>query len=70
MLSIDAQLDTIHLEMTQIYNHKFNPGDVTDSILNGTTNQPGIETWAYNVKGQSTMSILGPTLLWHTGQQS
>jgi bilirubin oxidase len=64
---LDASIDTIRLEMRQFYNHKFNPGDPHDSIMNGTSHQQGYQTWAYNLAGDSTMSILGPTLLWHTG---
>lgn len=67
---LDAATDTIKLEMRKFVTHKFNPGDPSDHVLNGTVNQPGIETWAYNMMGDSTMLILGPTLLWHTGQQT
>lgn len=62
---IDAEEGPIHLEM-QVTAHKFNPGNPSDS-LNGAQNQPnGITTYAYNVAGSSTMTILGPTLKWHT----
>ena len=61
----DAANDTIHLEM-RVTTHKFNPGNPSDS-LNGGTNQPdGIRTYCYNVEGDSTMTVLGPTLKWHT----
>ncbi|MGE3802826.1 MAG: multicopper oxidase domain-containing protein [Candidatus Kapaibacterium sp.] len=62
---IDANTDTIHLEM-RVTTHKFNPGD-TNSSLNGGEDQPdGIRTYAYNVRGDSTMTVLGPTLKFHT----
>lgn len=62
---IDAANDTIHLEM-RVTAHKFNPADTADT-LNGGANQPnGIRTYAYNIAGDSTMTILGPTLKWHT----
>lgn len=67
---LDAATDTIKLEMSVFQTHKFNPGDPSDTILNGTANQVGIETWAYNMMGDSTMTILAPTLKWHTGQQT
>ena len=62
---IDASLDTIHLEI-RMTNHKFNPSNPSDS-LNGGVDQPnGISTYAYNIAGDSTMTILGPTLKWHS----
>lgn len=62
---LDARDSTINLEM-RVMNHKFNPGNPLDS-LNGGVNQPnGIRTYAYNLAGDSTMTILGPTLKWHT----
>lgn len=62
---VDAADGTIHLEM-RVMAHKFNPADPADS-LNGGTGQPdGIRTYAYNVAGESTMTMLGPTLRWHT----
>ncbi len=61
----DADNGTINLEM-RVTAHKFNPADTT-SILNGGVNQPnGIKTFSYNIAGDSTMTILGPTLKWHT----
>ena len=63
---IDASDGTIELEMRQTA-HKFNPADPMD-ILNGGPSQPnGITTFSYNKKGESTMSVLGPTLRWHKG---
>lgn len=67
---LDAGADTIRLEMQMHFDHKFNPNDPTDSLLNGKSNQPGIQAWSYNLAGDSTMSILGPTLLWHSGHQT
>lgn len=62
---VDADSGVIHLEM-RVMAHKFNPADTTDS-LNGGTGQPnGITTYAYNVAGDSTMTMLGPTLKVHT----
>ncbi len=62
---LDARDSLINLEMRVMY-HKFNPGNPLDS-LNGGVGQPnGIRTYAYNVVGDSTMTILGPTLKWHT----
>lgn len=62
---VDAGDSVINLEM-RVTTHKFNPGDPTDS-LNGGTNQPnGITTYSYNVAGSSAMTILGPTIKWHT----
>lgn len=61
---VDAN-DTINLQM-RVTTHMFNPADTADT-LNGGANQPnGIRTYAYNVVGDSTMTILGPTLKWHT----
>lgn len=62
---IDAGEGTINLEM-RITTHKFNPGNPS-SQLNGTSLQPdGITAYAYNAAGDSTMTLLGPTLKWHT----
>lgn len=62
---VDAADGPINLEM-RVTNHKFNPGNPSDS-LNGGTNQPnGIRTYTYNLAGDSTMTLLGPTLKWHT----
>lgn len=56
----------IELEITQS-NHKFNPGDPSDEMLNGTANQPdGLGTWVYNLPGQTNLTFLGPTLKWTT----
>jgi blue copper oxidase len=63
---IDASEGPIELEMRQTA-HKFNPGNPMD-ILNGGSGQPnGITTFSYNKKGESTMTVLGPTLRWQTG---
>lgn len=62
---IDAANGPINLEM-RVTTHKFNPGNPSDS-LNGGSGQPnGIPAYAYNVAGDSTMTILGPTLKLHT----
>ena len=62
---IDAADGTIELEM-RVTAHKFNPGNPSDS-LNGGAEQPnGITTYTYNIAGDSTMTLLGPTLKWHT----
>ncbi len=61
--------DTIHLIM-EVVRHQFNPADPTTDTLNGTANQNGIETWCYNVKGDQTMTVLGPTLKWYTGRRT
>ncbi|MBS1910875.1 MAG: multicopper oxidase domain-containing protein [Bacteroidetes bacterium] len=62
---VDAANGIIHLEM-RITTHRFNPGNPSDS-LNGGINQPnGITTYAYNLAGDSTMTMLGPTLKLHT----
>ncbi len=60
----------VHLEMRMFKKHKFNPSNPGDSLLNGKSNQTGIQTWAYNLAGDSVMTILGPTLRWRTGQQT
>ena len=67
---IDAATDTIRLEMRLLTTHKFNPADPSDTLFNGTANQDGIETWSYNLAGDTTMTYLGPTLKWHTGKQT
>ena len=66
---IDAANGTIHLEMQNAF-HKFNPGNPSD-VLNGGPSQPnGISTYTYNVAGSAAMTILGPTLKWHTYGQT
>lgn len=66
---LDASDGPIELEMRKV-SHKFNPGNIQDTLLNGTANQDGIETWCYNLAGDDSMSFLGPTLKWHTGQET
>jgi bilirubin oxidase len=62
---VDAANGPVNLVMS-VTAHKFNPGNPSDS-LNGGTGQPnGIRTYAYNVAGSSTMTLLGPTIKWHT----
>lgn len=63
---LDASNGTIELELSQ-HLHKFNPNDLADDSLNGSAAQGGIDTWAYNKVGSDTMTMLGPTLLWTTG---
>lgn len=66
---IDVGEDTLHLEIRPAF-HMFNPADPSDS-LNGGVNQPqGIPTYAYNVAGDSTMTILGPTLRWYANERT
>ncbi len=67
---LDAAEDTIHIEMRRLQIHQFNPGEPGDTILNGTANQNGIETWCYNNAGDTTMTVLGPVLKWHTGHST
>lgn len=63
------QGDTIKLELG-MYRHQFNPNSPTqDNVLNGYATQNGIQSWAYNVLGSDTMSILGPTLLWRANEE-
>jgi len=65
---IDANNGPINLEM-RVSSHKFDPGNPSNLLLNGNVNQPnGITTFCYNVAGSSAMSILGPTLQWHTNE--
>src|SRR3989338_5740372 len=66
---LDAAQGTIELEVEQLL-HKFNPGDTSDHRFNGSANQAGIPSWAYNQVGSDEMTILGPTLLWTTGAQT
>ena len=62
---VDARDDTIRLEMRLLTTHQFNPADQIHSpandSLNGTTMQAGIETWCYNLTGDSSLTFLGPT---------
>lgn len=67
---IDAANGTIKLEMQKKY-HKFNPaGSAADSLNGGSASSPGIPTYAYNVPGSTNLTILGPTLKWHTYAQT
>jgi len=63
---IKATDGVIELDMRRML-HKYDPANIvgTDS-LNGT-GQQGIESWAYNIAGDSSMTTLGPTLIWQTG---
>ncbi len=63
---IDANADVIELEM-RAATHKFNPAIPSDSLNGGPSQPDGITTFCYNQAGDSTMTLLGPTLLWHTG---
>ena len=58
----------IELDM-RVLKHKYNPADGTTASdsLNGTAAQNGIESWCYNLAGDSSMTMLGPTLIWQTG---
>jgi FtsP/CotA-like multicopper oxidase with cupredoxin domain len=57
---------TITLEMGVSY-HKFNPAMPSDTINGISKKQPkGITTYSYNIAGSKVMSILAPTLKWHT----
>ncbi|UTW63166.1 multicopper oxidase domain-containing protein [bacterium SCSIO 12741] len=67
---IDGANGTIEIEARKHTTHKFNPADTSDHMLNGTSNQNGIETWCFNPKGDTTITYLGPTLVWHTGQMT
>lgn len=62
---VDAASGTINLEMRQSA-HKFNPANASDSLNGGTSQPNGIPTYVYNVAGDSTMTILGPTLRFRT----
>ena len=63
---VDASAGTIQLEM-RMTTHKFDPANPSDSLNGNSTNQPnGIPSFAYNVAGDSTMTLLGPTLKFHT----
>lgn len=62
---VDAGQGTVNLEM-RVMNHKFNPGNPSDSLNGGNSQPDGISTYAYNVAGSSAMTILGPTIKWHT----
>lgn len=65
----DASDGPIALQM-QLNTHKYNPGDPSDS-LNGGADQPdGIPTFCYNVAGDNTMTILGPTLRWWASERT
>lgn len=64
---IDAADDTIRLVVKRLTVHQFNPANPSDTI-NGIGGQVGIETWAFNAPDDTTMTILGPTIKWHTGQ--
>ena len=69
---IDAANGTIQLQM-QVKYHKFNPADSLNpnDSLNGSPSQTnGIRTYAYNATGITNYSILGPTLVWHTGDST
>ncbi|MFN0213863.1 MAG: multicopper oxidase domain-containing protein, partial [Saprospiraceae bacterium] len=66
---IEPVNDTIKLEM-RIKRHKFDPANPSNKALNGTIFQPfGLNTYAYNQKGSSAMTVLGPTLHWERGKQ-
>ena len=71
---VDARDDTIRLEMRLLTTHQFNPADQIHSpandSLNGTIMQAGIETWCYNLAGDTSLTFLGPTLKWHTGEMT
>ncbi|MBC7777503.1 MAG: multicopper oxidase domain-containing protein, partial [Phycisphaerae bacterium] len=62
---IDAANGPINLEMRKAF-HKFNPGNPSDTLNGGPTQPNGIPTYAYNAAGSSAMTLLGPTLKWHT----
>lgn len=62
--------DTLKLEMRRVNGHKFNPANPADTVLNGTSKQNGIETWCYNLVGDSSITYLGPTLKWHSGEMN
>lgn len=66
---IEAGEERIDLEIRPMF-HRFNPGNPEDS-LNGGIDQPlGVPTYAFNLAGDSTMTILGPTLRWTSRQQT
>jgi bilirubin oxidase len=54
--------DTFHLEVRRAM-HNFNPAQVNDSLYGR------IGTECYNMKGDTSMSYLGPTMVWTQGQQ-
>ena len=62
---VDAKDGPIHLEMRKTF-HKFNPGNPSDTLNGGPTQPNGIPTYAYHVAGSSGLTLLGPTLRWHT----
>ncbi|WNJ20955.1 multicopper oxidase domain-containing protein [Pontibacter sp. G13] len=59
----DASEDTVKLVMQQFFSHQFNPANPTDTLN-------GLETWAYNVQGDTSATIFGPTIKWHTGEST
>lgn len=66
---VDAGSGPITLEARKFTTWKFNPNMPSDT-LNGGVGQNGIETWGYNVAGDTSNKILGPTLIWHSGQST
>ena len=66
---IDVDADTLHLEIRPT-THFFNPNNPSDSLNGGAAQPDGIPTYAYNVAGDSTMTILGPTLRWYANERT
>ena len=64
---LDADSGDIYLEMRP-QQHLYNPMSIDpNDSLNGGAGYPGIESWCYNLAGDTAMTTLGPTLRWHTG---
>lgn len=66
---IDAADGVIMLEMQKSF-HKFNPGQPSDTLNGGSAQPNGIPAYTYNLSGSNTMTLLGPTLKWHTKAQT
>ncbi len=61
--------DTLHLEIRPTF-HLFNPADPSDTINGSAEQTDGVSTYAYNVRGDSAMTILGPTLRWYSRERT